>query len=70
MLKVEESQKKGDRLQVYLSNEFIAECSDLVKQHGLGERNFAMILDSTADSSHDVQTTFFLRYLVRHESRF
>ena len=38
MLKVEGSQKKGERLQVlYLSNEsqneFIAECSDLVMQH-------------------------------------
>ena len=46
MLKVEESQKKGERLQVhYLSNEsqnkFIAECFDLVKQHILEERQSA-----------------------------
>ena len=79
VLKVEESQKKGIRLQVhYLSNEsqneFIAECSGLVKQHILGERQFAkyyaIIIDSTPDSSHVEQTTFLLRYLVRHESRF
>ena len=79
VLKVEESQKKGISLQVhYLSNEsqneFIAECSGLVKQHILGERQFAkyyaIIVDSTPDSSHVEQTTFLLRYLVRHESRF
>ena len=44
--KVEVTQKKGERLQVhYLSNEsqdeFIAECSDLVMQHVLGERKSA-----------------------------
>ena len=43
MLKVEELQKNGERLQVhYLSNEyqneFIAECFDLAKQYVLGER--------------------------------
>ena len=79
VLKVEESQKRGKRLQVhYLSNEsqneFIAECSGLVKQHILGERQFAnyyaIIVDSTPDSSHVEQTTFLLRYLVWHESRF
>ena len=70
MLKVEESHKKGERLQVhYLSsesqNEFITECSDLVKQHVLGERQsakyYAIIVDSTPDSSHAEQTTFLLR---------
>ena len=79
VLKVEESQQNGERLQVhYLSiesqNEFIAECSDLVKQHVLGERQsakyYAIMVDSTPDSSHVEQTTFLLRYLVRHESRF
>ena len=43
VLKIEGLQKKAERLQVhYLSdesrNEFIAECSGLVKQHILGER--------------------------------
>ena len=70
VLKVEESHKKGERLQVhYLSsesqNEFITECSDLVKQHVLGERQsakyYAIIVDSTPDSSHAEQTTFLLR---------
>ena len=79
VLKVEESQKKGERLQVhYLSNEsqnkFIAECSDLVKQPILGGRQsakyYAIIVDFTPDSSHVEQTTFLLRYLVRHKSRF
>ena len=79
VLKVEVSQKKGERLQVhYLSNEsqneFIAECSDLVKQHILGERKsakyYAIILDSTPDSSNVEQTTFLLHYLVLHKSRF
>ena len=59
VLKVEELQKNGERLQVhYLSNEsqneFIAECSDLVKQHVLGEsksaKYYAIIVDhSTPD---------------------
>ena len=66
MLKVEESQKKGERLQVhYLSNEsqneFIAECSDLVKQHVFGERKsakcYVIVEDSASDSSHVEQTT-------------
>ena len=34
------------------------------------QRNYAIIADSTADSSHADQTTFLLRYLLRHESRF
>ena len=60
VLKVEGLQKKSERLQVhYLSNEcqneFIAECSDLVKQHILGERQsakyYAIIVNSTPDSS-------------------
>ena len=79
VLKVEGSQKKGERLQVhYLSNEchneFIVECTDFVKQHFWGERqsakHYVIIVDSTVDSSHVEQTTFFLRYLVPHESRF
>ena len=79
MLKVLESQKKGERLQVHhlsneSQNEFIPECSDLVKQHILGERqfakNYAIIVNCTPDSSHVEQTTFLLHYLVRHESRF
>ena len=79
MLKEEELQKFGERLQVhYLSNDsqnkFIAECSDLVKQHVLGARKYAkyyaIIVDSTPDLSHAEQTTFFLRYLVRRESRY
>ena len=40
----------------------------------MGERKsakyYAIIVDSTPDSSHVSQTTFLLRYLVRHESRF
>ena len=51
-------------------NEFIAKCSDLVKQHVLGERKsakyYALIVDCSPDSSHVEQTTFILRYLVRH----
>jgi len=31
---------------------------------------YAIIVDSTPDSSHVEQTTFLLRYLIRHESRF
>ena len=42
-------------------------------QHILGERKSAMyhtmIVDSSPYSSHVEQTTFLLRYLVRHESR-
>ena len=46
MLKVEQSQKKGERLQVHdlpneSQNELIAECSDLVKQHVFGEEKSA-----------------------------
>ena len=79
VLMVEESQKKGEGLQVHYlynesPNEYIAECSDLVKQHVLGERKFARcyatIVDSTPDSSLAEQTTFLLRRLVRYESRF
>ena len=45
-LNVEESQKNGERLQVhYLSNEsqteFIAECSDVAKQHVFGIVEFS-----------------------------
>ena len=78
VLMVEESHTNGERLQVlYLSNEslneFIAECFALVKQHILGERKsakyYAIIVDSTPDSSHVVKTTFSLRYQVRLESR-
>ena len=67
------------RLQVhYLSpasqNEFIKECSDLVEQRIMEERQlakyYAIIVDSTPDSSHVEQTTFLLRYLVRHKSHF
>ena len=70
VLKVEESQKKGEILQVhYLSNEsqneFIPECSDLVKQDVLGERQsskyYAIIVDFTPDLSHVEHTTLFLR---------
>ena len=43
-------------------------------QHVLEEsksaKYYAIIIDSTQDSSHVEQTKFFLRYLVRHESRF
>ena len=79
-LKVEESQKKSESLQVhYLSppksqNEFIAECSDILRLHVFGEKKSvkykAIIVDSTPDSSRIEQPTFLLRYLVRHESRF
>ena len=31
---------------------------------------YAIIVDSTPDSSHDQQTTFLLRYQVRHKSQF
>ena len=55
-------------------NEFIAECSDLVQQHILGERQstkyYAIIVGSTPDSSRVEQITLILRYLVLHESRF
>ena len=79
VLKVEESQEKGERLQVdYLSNVsqnvFIAESFGLVKQQVLGERKFArcyaIIVDYTPDLSHGEQTKFLLRYLFSHESRF
>ena len=43
-------------------------------QHVLGERQsakyFAMIVDSTPDSSHAEHATFLMRYLVRHKSRY
>ena len=64
-----EKMKNGERLQVhYLSNEFqnesIAECSDLVKQHVLGEmksaKYYAIIVDSKPNLSHVEQTTFIL----------
>ena len=70
---------KGERLQVhYLSNEsqneFIAEYSDVVKQHISGERqpakHYAVIVDSTLNSAHIKQTTFLLHYLVRFELQF
>ena len=69
MLKVEELRKNGERLQVhYLSNEsqhvLITEFSDLVEQHVVGEKKsakyYAIIVDSTPDSSHVEQTTFHL----------
>ena len=75
VLKVEEWQKRGERLQVhYVSNEsqneFIAEYSDLSKQHVLEERQsakyYAIIVDFTPDSSHTEQTTFLRTF---HESR-
>ena len=56
--KAEESQKTAEKLQVhYISNEsqneFIVECSILVKQHVLGERKsakfYAIIVDSAPD---------------------
>ena len=47
--------------------------SDFVKQHDLGEMKFekyyVMTVDSTPDSSHVEQTTFLLRFRVRHQSR-
>ena len=63
------SHKIGERLQVhYLSNEsqnkFIAECSFLLKLHVLGEsksaKYYAMMVDSTPDSSHCEQIVFLL----------
>ena len=77
VLRVKESQRKGERLQVhYLSaesqNEFISECSEIVKQRILRERQtakyFAVIVDATPDSSHVEQTTFLLRYVMQNES--
>ena len=65
VLKIVESQENGEGLQVhYLSNvsqdEFIAEYSDLVKQHVLGEwksaKYYAIIIDLTPDSFHVEQT--------------
>ncbi|XP_065659000.1 uncharacterized protein LOC136083525 [Hydra vulgaris] len=79
VLSVEESQRKDKRLQVhYLSadtqNEFIAECSDLVRQHILQERRsakyFAIMVDATPDSSHTEQTTFILRYVILKDSQY
>ena len=77
--RVREYQKNGECLQVhYLSpesqNEFISECSNLVKQHILLERRsskyFAVIVDATPDSSHIEQTTFMLRYVNLKDSRY
>ena len=77
--KVKEYQGKGERLQVhYLSpesqNEFISECSTLVKQHILLERKaskyFAVIVDATPDSSHVEQATILLRYLNLKDDRY
>ena len=79
VLMVEESHTNGERLQVhYLSNEslneFIAECFLLVMQHILGERKsakyYAIVVDSTSDSSHVVQTTFLLfamKFAMNHD---
>lgn len=73
------SQKRSERLQVhYLSpdsqNECITECSNLVKQHILLERQsakyFAIIVDATPDSSHIEQTTFLLRYILLKETQY
>ncbi|XP_004212056.3 zinc finger MYM-type protein 1-like [Hydra vulgaris] len=79
VLSVEESQRKGKRLQVhYLSadtqNEFIPECSDLVQQHILQERRsakyFAIMVNATPDSSYTEQTTFILRYVILKDSQY
>ena len=78
-LKVEVSQKKGVTLQEHnlskeSQNQFFAECSDLVKQHVLGEINsakcYAILVDCTLNSSQVEQTTFSLRYLASHKSRY
>lgn len=70
--KVKISQQQHKRLQVhYLSadvqNEFIEICAQHVRTAILRERKkaeyFAILVDSTPDSSHVEQTTFILRYL-------
>ena len=63
---VEESLKKGERLQVHYlydvsQNEFTAECSDLVKQHVLGEVKWAKYYAIIVDYSYIEQATFLLR---------
>ena len=79
VLSVEESQRKGKRLRVHYpssdtQNEFIAECSDLVRQHILQERRsakyFAIMVDATPDSSHTEQTTFILRYVILKDPQY
>ena len=79
VLQVKESQVKGKRLQVhYLSadsqEELITECSNLLKQRILKDRQtakyFAVIVDATPNSSHVEQTTFLVRYVIQNASQF
>ena len=72
LTKVRQSQLSGKREQVhYLSpqsqNEFIFECSEIVKGKILNEikesKYYSIIIDSTPDSLHKEQTTFIFRYL-------
>ena len=76
--KVQESQRKGKRLQAhYLSwssqNEFIGVCGGLVRASVLDERQlakyFSVIVDGTPDSAHIEQTTIILRYLASNEDQ-
>ena len=72
--KVEESQKKGERMNAHYrsadsQNEFIGLCADQVVSANLKERElakyFSVMVDGPPDSSHTEQTTFILRYLSR-----
>ena len=76
---VRELQKSKGRLQVsYLSvetqNEFIILCGQLVKDKILQElkesKYFAIIVDSTPDTSHTEQTTIILRMVVFDGNKF
>ena len=72
LAKVRQSQLSEKREQVhYLSpqsqNEFIFECSEILKGKILNEINeskyYSIIIDSTPDTSHKEQTAFIFRYL-------
>ena len=68
------AQDIGERLQAhYLSpdgqNEFISECSSMIRDQILLERSeakyYSIIVDATPDSSHKEQETIILRYIMK-----
>ena len=77
--KVKMAQDIGERLQAhYLSpdsqNEFISECSSMIRDQILLERSeakyYSIIVDATPDSSHKEQETIILRYVHLKNNKF